>query len=59
MEFRFDTLIEFLWMDGHGPYVWASYVVTAASLALLVIQPYVKKRELLIQIQRQQRIEKQ
>ncbi len=57
MEFKFATLLDFLLMDGHGPYVWASYIVTALALGALVIQPYLKKRQLLIQIQRQQRIE--
>lgn len=57
MEFQFSTVAEFLYMEGHGPYVWSSYIVTTIAMATLVAIPYLKKRELLIQLKRQQRID--
>lgn len=57
MGFQFESLNDFLVMDGHGVYVWASYVVTAIALTLLVLIPSVKRRQLLIRLQRQQRID--
>lgn len=57
--FQFDSLSAFLIMDGHGPYVWASYIVTGLALKVLIWLPFAKKRELRIQLTRQQRIEQQ
>lgn len=57
MTFQFDTLASFLAMDGHGAYVWASYIITAIALTVLVWYPYSKQRELLLNLKRQQRIE--
>jgi len=57
--FQFESLIDFATMGGHGPYVWASYGITAAALAALVILPSMKQRQLLIRLKRQQRIDNQ
>ncbi len=57
--FQFDSIYDFLMMDGHGPYVWACYIVTAIGLKLLVWLPYTKKRDLRIHLTRQQRIDSQ
>ena len=59
MDFRFDTLNDFLMMDGHGIYVWASYIISALALGLLVLLPSLKRRRLLIRLERQQRIDSQ
>ncbi|MBB3046213.1 heme exporter protein D [Litorivivens lipolytica] len=40
----FETVAELLAMDGHGPYVWAAYGITFATLVWLVAQPLVAKR---------------
>ncbi len=32
MEFQFESLREFFWMEGHGPYVWSAYAITFAGL---------------------------
>ena len=32
MEFQFDSFNAFMWMKGHGPYVWAAYGITLAGL---------------------------
>ncbi len=57
MSFQFETLTDFLSMDGHGTYVWASYIVTAIALKILVWYPFSKQKESLVRIKRQQRIE--
>jgi heme exporter protein D len=57
MSFQFDNIVAFLSMNGHGGFVWSSYLVTALALVCLVIIPYRQKRELSRQIRRQQRID--
>lgn len=37
---------EMLSMGNHGPYVWSAYAITAAVLALNVIQPWLARRRL-------------
>ncbi len=44
MNFQFDSRYEFLYMSGHGPYVWASYGVVAVVLVYLVIAPTWRKK---------------
>ena len=57
MEFQFGSLVDFFLMDGHGVYVWASYVITLLSLLFLVVSPSIQQRRFIIQQKRQQRIE--
>lgn len=38
LEFQFPDLQSFLWMNGHGPYVWSCYGVTFLAMALLILQ---------------------
>lgn len=57
--FQFDSLLDFLLMDGHGFYVWFSYVVTFVALFILAFWPYRQQRTLIIQLKRQQRIDSQ
>ena len=57
--FQFESLSEFLLMDGHGAYVWASYMITGLSLKALILFPYLKRRQLIIRLVRQQRIDSQ
>ncbi|MCR8921694.1 heme exporter protein CcmD [Dasania sp. GY-MA-18] len=45
----FENLAALLTMDGHGPYVWAAYGMTALVLILLIINPLLRKRSLLTQ----------
>ena len=33
--FQFSNLEEILWMEGHGPYVWAAYSLTGIALGVL------------------------
>ncbi|MGS2716842.1 heme exporter protein CcmD [Eionea flava] len=57
MLFQFDSLMDFLTMDGHGIYVWLSYAVTGIALLLLAVSPTIQQRRFIIQQKRQQRIE--
>lgn len=54
--FQFDSINDFLMMDGHGIYVWACYAITLAAFIVLAWLPFAKKRELVTQLQRQERI---
>lgn len=57
MTFRFDSIADFLMMSGHGPYVWASYIITFLALSVLIVYPYTQRKQALIRIKRQHRIE--
>lgn len=56
MIFQFDSLLAFMAMGGHGIYVWACYAITLGVLALLAVVPLWQRRQLVIQLQRQQKI---
>ncbi|GAB3106220.1 heme exporter protein CcmD [Aestuariicella hydrocarbonica] len=56
MKFQFESLQGFLWMSGHGPYVWACYVITALALTYLLLSPVIKRRALMADLKRQARV---
>jgi len=43
--FQFDSFADFLIMDGHGVYVWVSYLVTLLVMVWLVIWPLIASRQ--------------
>ncbi len=43
MKFQFESLQDFWYMNGHGPYVWASYGIVALVLVYLVAAPIWRK----------------
>lgn len=47
MKFYFDSLEDFLYMGGHGPYVWFCYIVTFCVFGLIILAPVIKKRQFL------------
>jgi heme exporter protein D len=57
MTFQFASLNDFFVMAGHGGYVWVCYLITVLALITLVYLPYKNKRQLLIQLKRQHRLE--
>ncbi len=57
MTFQFATLMDFLTMGNHGPYVWGSYLITLIAFVVIIMIPYFHKRSLGKRIRRQQRIE--
>lgn len=56
MQFQFDSFSEFWVMAGHGPYVWACYGITVVCLMWLAISPLRRRKALLTEVLRQQRI---
>lgn len=58
MKFQFGSMTDFIAMNGHGPYVWASYAITFAVLIFLLLSPLIKKRALVKQLQKTQKLEK-
>ena len=57
MVFQFESLMDFLVMDGHGVYVWSSYIITGIAMKLLILLPFLKRKKLLVQLERQKRLE--
>ena len=52
-----SSLEEMFAMGSHGPYVWSAYAITAAVLALNVVQPWLAKRRLVNEEARRRRRE--
>lgn len=44
MKFQFESIADFIAMNGHGPYVWASYAITFAVLIFLLVSPLLQKK---------------
>ena len=59
MSFQFTDMMDFLFMSGHGSYVWSSYAITLLALGLLVVIPRWQKKQLFVQLKRQQRLDAQ
>jgi heme exporter protein D len=59
MTFQFDSLANFMAMNGHGPFVWASYGITFVVLVYLLVSPVLQRRAFFRQQAKQQRIAKQ
>ncbi|WP_226667198.1 heme exporter protein CcmD [Microbulbifer aggregans] len=57
MQFQFDSLAAFLAMNGHGPYVWAAYLVAVAVLVALAVTPAMRQRRMVREFSRQVRLE--
>lgn len=53
MKFQFESMAEFMLMNGHGPYVWASYTITFIVLLYLLLSPLLQHKNF---IKRQQKL---
>ena len=51
---HFESFTDFVYMSGHGVFVWSAYAVTFISLLLLIIHPLRKKQKLLCAIKQRQ-----
>lgn len=58
MKFQFESIVDLFQMSGHGPYVWGSYIITFLVVGILIYIPYKLKREIVVQLKRQQKLEK-
>lgn len=59
MKFQFESLDAFFTMTGHGPYVWACYVIVFAVLLYLSLTPVLSKKAFLKQQQKLNQLQKQ
>jgi heme exporter protein D len=46
----FDSFSAALAMDGHGGYVWSAYLIATVAIALILILPKRKERQILAQL---------
>ena len=46
----FDSFSAALAMDGHGVYVWSAYLIATAAIALILILPKRKERQILARL---------
>ena len=44
MSFQFSSFHDFMWMDGHGPFVWACYGATLLGFVYLALAPKLRRR---------------
>jgi heme exporter protein D len=56
MKFQFDSFADFLAMNGHGPYVWASFVITFVVLIFLLVSPLLQRKAFIKQQQKLQKL---
>lgn len=56
MKFQFDSIADFITMNGHGPFVWASYAITFAVLIYLLVSPLLQKKTFIKQQQKLQKL---
>ena len=54
MKFQFAGLADFMAMNGHGPYVWAAYLITLVALVILLWVPIQQQRAFFQRQRRQQ-----
>jgi len=47
---QFESLADFINMGGYAFYVWLSFGVTFAAMAIIAIQSFIKHRNLLRQV---------
>lgn len=59
MQFQFESMAAFWLMDGHGPYVWGAYFITALVLIYLLVSPLVQRNVFFRQQQKLQRLAQQ
>lgn len=55
MKFQFETIADFITMNGHGPFVWSAYAITFAVLIFLLVSPLVQNK---VFIKQQQKLQK-
>lgn len=57
MTFQFDSLQAFLYMDGHGVFVWSVMAISLTVFIGLVVWPLRAHRQALLEQQRLARID--
>lgn len=59
MKFQFETISDFIAMNGHGPFVWAAYGITFVALAFLLLSPIAQKKAFLKKQRKLQKLAQQ
>lgn len=59
MRFQFQSFADFWLMNGHGPYVWSAYLITAMVLGYLLISAYLQHRLFIKRQRKAQRLARQ
>lgn len=54
LNWQFESWQAFWQMAGHGPYVWAAMAITALVMAVLVLVPLRRRKQLLNEIRKEQ-----
>ncbi len=47
---QFESLNEFIHMGGHGVYVWTSFAVTVAVIALNIVLPVLEQKKIKVSL---------
>lgn len=55
----FESFADFIDMGGHGLYVWLSYAIAVAVIAINIVSPLMHKRQIFSEQARRLRREKQ
>lgn len=58
MKFQFDSLADFMHMDGYGVFVWTAYALVYGILIYLTLNPLIQKKNFLKQQKKWQQLEK-
>ncbi len=53
MVMVFNTLSDFIIMEGHGVYVWSAYGVALLVVLYNLLTPVIVRKKLVVQLQRQ------
>lgn len=59
MKFQFESFAAFMYMDGHGVFVWAAYAIVFGILIFLTASPLIQKKNLLKQQKKWQELQQQ
>jgi len=51
--FQFENFNDFLYMEGHGYYVWAAYFSSLGVLAFLLVAPFFRKKNIIKEMKKQ------
>lgn len=56
MKFQFESIADFIAMNGHGPFVWSAYGITFIALIYLLVSPVLQKKAFFKQQQKLQKL---
>lgn len=51
--FQFESFSDFLYMAGHGQYVWASYFMSLSIMTLVLAEPFFRRKNIVKEINKQ------